>query len=141
MPAVVDKARQFSLQRKQSSLRKSYHSGKKHITKLYHHFNFHSIITAHRLVYQAPDMPRSGSEKQAIVTRTKRSSESPEPTQNRDSRTVLIPSRWDTRRLLLTAFLETVKWWITQIPGQERPGERSGPPRSSCLCVSSIRLV
>ncbi|KAH7197304.1 uncharacterized protein B0J16DRAFT_366530 [Fusarium flagelliforme] len=87
MPAVVDKARKFSLQRKQSSLRKSYHSGKKHITKLYQHFNFHSIITAHRLVYQAPDMPRSGSEKQAIVTRTKRSSESPEPVQNRDSRT------------------------------------------------------
>ncbi|KAJ4130997.1 hypothetical protein NW768_006537 [Fusarium equiseti] len=87
MPAVVDKARQFSLQRKQSSLRKGYHSGKKHITKLYHQFNFHSIITAHRLVYQAPDMPRSGSEKQAIVTRIKRSSKSPEPTQNRDSRT------------------------------------------------------
>ena len=97
MPAVVDKARQFSLQRKQASLRKGYHFGKKHITKLYHQFNFHSIITAHRLVYQAPDMPRSGSEKQAIVTRTKRSSESPEPTQNRDSRTVLIPSLYDVQ--------------------------------------------
>jgi hypothetical protein len=91
MPSVVDKASQISLHRKRSALRKSYHSGKKHFTKFCLQFNFPSIIPTHRLASQRSDMPRSGSEKQAIATRNKRSSETPESTEHRNSRPVPIP--------------------------------------------------
>jgi hypothetical protein len=86
MPAVVDKASQISLHRKRSAFKKSYHSGKEYLAKFCYHINFPSITPAHRLVYQRSDMPRSGQDKQAIVTRNKRSSESPEPTEHRHSR-------------------------------------------------------
>ncbi|KAL6919777.1 hypothetical protein ACHAP8_008456 [Fusarium lateritium] len=86
MPSVVDKASQISLHRKRSAFKKSYHSGKEYLAKFCYQFNFPSITPAHRLVYQRSDMPRSGQDKQAIVTRNKRSSESPEPTEHRHSR-------------------------------------------------------
>jgi hypothetical protein len=86
MPSVVDKASQISLHRKRSAFKKSYHSGKEYLAKFYYQFNFPSITPAHRLVYQRSDMPRSGQDKQAIVTRNKRSSESPEPTEHRHPR-------------------------------------------------------
>ncbi|GKT98394.1 hypothetical protein FLAG1_00505 [Fusarium langsethiae] len=90
MPSVVDKASQISLHRKRSAFKKSYHSGKEYLAKFCYQFNFPSITPAHRLVYQRSDMPRSGQNKQAIVTRNKRSSESPEPTEHRHPRPVLI---------------------------------------------------
>lgn len=93
MPSVVDKASQISFHRKRSVFKKSYLSGKEYLAKICYQFNFPSITPTHRLVYQRSDMPRSGQDKQAIVTRNKRSSESPEPTEHRHSRPVLVPSR------------------------------------------------
>ncbi|QPC66701.1 hypothetical protein HYE67_008932 [Fusarium culmorum] len=86
MPSVVDKASQISFHRKRSAFKKSYLSGKEYLAKICYQFNFPSITPTHRLVYQRSDMPRSGQDKQAIVTRNKRSSESPEPTEHRHSR-------------------------------------------------------
>ncbi|CZS76279.1 unnamed protein product [Fusarium graminearum] len=86
MPSVVDKASQISFHRKRSVFKKSYLSGKEYLAKICYQFNFPSITPTHRLVYQRSDMPRSGQDKQAIVTRNKRSSESPEPTEHRHSR-------------------------------------------------------
>ncbi|QPC75456.1 hypothetical protein HYE68_006208 [Fusarium pseudograminearum] len=86
MPSVVDKASQRSFHRKRSAFKKSYLSGKEYLAKICYQFNFPSITPTHRLVYQRSDMPRPGQDKQAIVTRNKRSSESPEPTEHRHSR-------------------------------------------------------
>ncbi|KAF5532829.1 hypothetical protein FNAPI_12843 [Fusarium napiforme] len=85
MPSVVDKASQFSLQRKRYAFTDRYLAGKKRFTKLCHQFNFSSLIQHRRLVYQRSDMPQQDSEEQVFVTRNKRSSASPEPTQSHHS--------------------------------------------------------
>jgi hypothetical protein len=82
MPSVVDKASQFSLQHKRYAFANRYFAGKKRFTKLCHQFNFSSLIQPRRLVYQRSDMPQQDSEEQVFVTRNKRSSASPEPTQS-----------------------------------------------------------
>ncbi|KAM0258141.1 hypothetical protein ACHAPA_011404 [Fusarium lateritium] len=87
MPSVVDKASQLSLQRSRNALKtRRYFPGKDRLSKLYHQFNFPSLIQARRLVIQRPDMPRQASEEQVFVTRNKKSSASPELTENCHSR-------------------------------------------------------
>lgn len=88
MPSVVDKASQFSLQHKRYAFANRYFAGKKRFTKLCHQFNFSSLIQHRRLVYQRSDMPQQDSEEQVFVTRNKRSSASPEPTQSHHSQQV-----------------------------------------------------
>jgi hypothetical protein len=88
MPSVVDKASQFSLQHKRYAFTNRYRAGKKRFTKLCHQFNFSSLIQHRRLVYQRSDMPQHDSEEQVFVTRNKRSSASPEPTESYHSQEV-----------------------------------------------------
>jgi hypothetical protein len=88
MPSVVDKASQFSLQHKRYAFANRYLSGKKRFIKFYHQFNFSLLIQHRRLVYQRSDMPQQDSEEQVFVTRNKRSSASPEPTQAQHSQQV-----------------------------------------------------
>ncbi|KAF5021373.1 hypothetical protein F66182_6562 [Fusarium sp. NRRL 66182] len=81
MPSVVDKASQFSSNRRQNVLSPilGEFPGKKRLAKLYHRFNLVPLPLSRRLVYQRSDMPR-GSEEKVFITRNKRSSASPEPT-------------------------------------------------------------
>lgn len=114
MPSVVDKASQLSLQRSRNALKpRRYFPGKDRLSKFYHQFNFTTLIQARRLVIQRPDMPRQASEEQVFVTRNKRSSASPELTENCHSRSVTPPSLDTRMKHILILLLEPFKWSIT----------------------------